>query len=274
MDDRMRRCRNRATLLRVDPVEAMERLGGVATRGELLALSTASRVRTARKRGEVRRVARNRYALPEAGTLRRAAELSGVVSHTSAALHWGWKVKTVPERHVTGKLRTVMDCARGLPFDEALAIADSALRTGGLEGAALTDAASACRGRGAAGVRRVAAHADGRAANPFESVLRAIALDCQLEVLPQQPIAVGDVTLHPDLVDRDRRLVLEADSWTWHASKTAHDRDCWRYNALVVHGWTVLRFTWDQVMHSPTYVADTIDQAVHGPPPDRGRHAA
>lgn len=268
---------------------------------------TVSRVRTARKRGEIRRVARDRYSLPDAGTLRRAAELSGVVSHTSAALHWGWKVKTVPERpsvtvrrgrrvapdtqatvevhwsnlgpdevdgHVTSKVRTVVDCARALPFDEALSIADSALRVGGLDPDVLKVAAAQCRGRGAARVRRVAAHADRRAANPFESVLRAIALERRLKVLPQQPIEVGDVTIHPDLVDRDRGLVLEADSWTWHASKADHDRDCWRYNALVVHGWTVLRFTWNQVMHSPTYVADTIDQVVHGPPPDRGRLAA
>ncbi len=269
-------------------------------------MTTVCRVRTARRRGEIWRVARHRYALPEAGVLRRAAELSGVVSHTSAALHWGWKVKTVPERpsvtvrrgrrippdtqatvemhwsnlgtdeicgHVTSKLRTVVDCARALPFTRRLQ--SQTPRCGpATSGGASCYAVRACKGRSAGKARRVAAHADRGAANPFESVLRAIPLDCGLDVLPQPPIDVGEVTLHPDVVDRERRLVLEADSWTWHAKKSDHDRDCWRYNALVVHGWTVLRFTWDQVMHSPTYVAVTIDQAVHGPSPGRGRLVA
>ncbi len=67
--------------------------------------------------------------------------------------------------------------------------------------------------------------------------------------------------LHPDLVDVRRRLVLEADSWTWHAGREAHDRDCWRYNALVLAGWTVLRFTWDQVMQHPERVLAALRAA-------------
>jgi very-short-patch-repair endonuclease len=53
-------------------------------------------------------------------------------------------------------------------------------------------------------------------------------------------------------------IVLEADSWTWHAEKRDHDRDCARYNAMVVAGWVVLRFTWEHVMNSPEYVVRTI----------------
>jgi very-short-patch-repair endonuclease len=48
--------------------------------------------------------------------------------------------------------------------------------------------------------------------------------------------------------------VLEADSWEFHAGKEAFKRDCWRYTALVVDGWTVLRFTWWQVMENPDWV--------------------
>jgi hypothetical protein len=42
---------------------------------------------------------------------------------------------------VTGPLRTVVDCARVLPFDSALAVADSALRSGNVRRADLTRAA-------------------------------------------------------------------------------------------------------------------------------------
>jgi very-short-patch-repair endonuclease len=35
-----------------------------------------------------------------------------------------------------------------------------------------------------------------------------------------------------------------------------------RYNALVVGGWTVLRFTWEQVMFSPQVVVATVRAAL------------
>ena len=102
----------------------------------------------------------------------------------------------------------------------------------------------------------MAAHADGRSANPFESVLRAIAIDVPgLEVEPQVRIS-GDLGLdvRADLVDRRLRIVLEADSFEWHGDRTALRRDARRYDLLVANGWTVLRFSWEDVMHDPDFV--------------------
>jgi hypothetical protein len=61
---------------------------------------------------------------------------------------------------------------RALPFDEALAIVDSALRETDFtpEGVALL--ASTIKGRGAVTAQRVAMEATGKAANAFESVAR------------------------------------------------------------------------------------------------------
>jgi hypothetical protein len=145
-----------------------------------------------------------------------------------------WTDLTPDDVHAraTGPLRTVVDCARRLPFDEALAVVDSALRAGDVTRDEL--AALRVRGAGAAAVRRVLEAADGRAANPFESVLRALCLEEGLDVEPQAPLALIGGTVHPDLVCRSRRLVLEADSWTFHATRSAHRRDCARYNALVL----------------------------------------
>ncbi len=121
----------------------------------------------------------------------------------------------------------------------------------------------ACGGRrapGSSAARRVAAHADARAANPFESVLRAIVLESEaLEVEPQVPVPTRTMTFHPDLVDVRRRVVLEADSWSFHGDHRTHGRDCVRHTALAVAGWVVLRFTWEQVMHSPAYVRAVLD---------------
>ena len=267
-------------------VEALTRLGGVASPKELRRLTSRRQVRTALRCGTILAVSRGRLALPTAAEARvAAAELSGVLCLRSAAAAHGWAMKeqpSIPEiavnprrridavrragvrvkwmsvaeddvvAGVTTPLKTVLDCARHLPFDEALAIADSALRSGLVTPEELRQ--TRVRGAGAAAVRRVLAHADGRAANPFESVLRALCLDAGIDVEPQAALDLGTGVIHPDLVAHLLRLVLEADSWTHHASRSAHRRDCARYNLLVVRGWRVVRFTWEQVMHDQAYV--------------------
>lgn len=268
----------------MDPVCALERLGGVATTERLLGLTTPARLRAAWLTGAVVRIRRGIYALPGAErAVAAAARLGGIVSHLSAAQLHGWEVAfpptcpwvTVPRNRevrerrgslvfwadlddergpVTSPLRTVLDCGRRLAPGPALAVADSALRHRAVDRDELEVAAAGVRGKGAAKVRWIAAHADGRAFNPFESMLRELALRAGLDVVPQQPVALPGRTVHPDLVDVRRRLVLEADSWEFHTGREAHDRDCRRYDELVLSGWTVLRFTWRQVMYDPDWV--------------------
>ena len=77
-------------------------------------------------------------------------------------------------------------------------------------------------------------------------------------------------------MDRERRLVLEADSFAWHGSRRALRRDCRRYNRLVLLGYTVLRFTWEDVMRDPTYVRASLRAVVdaQAQPRHRSRPAA
>jgi hypothetical protein len=206
----------------------------------------------------------------------------------SAAAHWGWETKwptpfpqvvapcrpATPIRAemtyevlppadrdgwATSRLRTVLDCAAELPFDEALSVADSALRHGDL---CRDDLLATLRPDTPAHVRRVLEHATPLAANPFESVLRAVLVEAGIGVVPQWATTVDGVTYHPDLADPFRALAIEANSWRFHAGKAEHDADCVRYNALVVAGWTVLRFTWEQVMFSPHVVVRTVRAAM------------
>jgi very-short-patch-repair endonuclease len=281
----------------VHPVLALERFGGVARRQDLMPLTTGLDLRAAVLSGEIVRDARGRYSLASADEARRTAHaVTGVLSHTSAALHWGWPVKAVPDRpHVTVRrkrrlsagqrqlvvphwrdltpdevvdgvtscARTLVDCLTDLPFDEALSIADSALRARAISAKELIALAASARGGGTRQARRVAALADRRPANPFESVLRAIAADVAgLEVTPQLTIETPRLIASPDLVDPRRRIVLEADSHTWHSSRKALRRDCRRYNALVLDRWTVLRFTWEQVMFEPDDVRSCLEDVV------------
>lgn len=280
--------------------EALVRLGGVADGRTLRRLVSQGRIRSEVRRGDIVRVAHRCYALPNADAgARAAARLAGVASHLSAAALHGWAVKNPPDQPtvvvprnrrvdpsrrrgvrvlwrnvseaelaagVTTKVRTVIDCARDLPFDEALAVADSALRSGEVTQDELVEAALALSTTGRRAALRVAGAADGRAANPFESVLRAIALEAGLIFEPQRVIDEAGFRCRPDLVDAERRIVVEADSYEFHASREALARDCRRYTALVVRGWRVVRFTWREVMFEPDYVRSTLVALVHDPP--------
>jgi very-short-patch-repair endonuclease len=108
----------------------------------------------------------------------------------------------------------------------------------------------------------VAEHADGRAANPFESVLRSVALEVPGLVLVPQVIVAESPELRPDLVDPVRRVVAEADSFAWHGSRSALRRDCRRYNRLALLDYVVLRFSWEDVMHDPGYVRAVLVDTV------------
>lgn len=168
-------------------------LGGIASYRQLVAVAGRAELTRLLASGDVVRLRRGQFALPELDAAERAAHThGGVLSHLSAALAWGWAVKTVPSKpHVTVPVRrrvrdrdgvvlhrrdlqpgeavdgrtardlTLEQCLRTLEFDEALAVADSALRAGYSE-LRLAAIARDARGPGAVMVRRVAAAADGR----------------------------------------------------------------------------------------------------------------
>jgi very-short-patch-repair endonuclease len=278
----------------VHPAAALSSLGGVASLRALLALTTRKELLAAVGAGEVERLTRDRYALRTAEEGARAAgRLSGVSSHLSAAAWWRWPVLDVPAepqvvvpRHrtvtaerragvdvrfrdlgpgdrrepcITSPLRTVLDCARDLSWAEGLAVADSALRSGLVSPEELRAAASRARGPGSVQVRRVAEQADARAANPFESALRAICLDVPgLEVVPQHAVQLPGFTIHPDLVDVRLRLIIEADSFTFHSSAAALLKDCERYTLCAAAGWRVARFGYFHVRRRPEWVHETL----------------
>ncbi|MFL6172765.1 MAG: hypothetical protein ACJ716_07710 [Marmoricola sp.] len=207
----------------MDAKEALIRLGGVAPAAAIRRLASARSLARAIESGTVVRDGRGRYSLRTMDDALHAANaLSGTVSHLSAALFWGWELKSAvplpqitvprkrrvtPERRsavrlhwadltpdqisppgVTSRPRTITDCLTTCPFDEALAVADSSLRHGAFTPEGLRALATSLRGPGSGAARRAATLADARAANPFESVLRALAIDARLDVEPQEQI--------------------------------------------------------------------------------------
>ncbi len=268
--------------------ETLSGLGGCASWNELVVHHTRGELSAAVASGELIRVSRGRYVSPAVADHRRAAHAhSATLSHLSAALHHGWKVAATPplptmtiprmrkrrvpttigvvawadlpetdvSEGVTTPLRTVLDCARTLPLGEGLAVADSALRDDAITPAELRTAAAELRGPGSAAARRVAMLADGRAANPLESTLRAILADVpELDLVPQCVIADDGCFAVADLADRRLRLVVEAEGFAYHGSRADWRSDARRFTDLTAHGWWVLRFTYEDVMHHPDRV--------------------
>lgn len=271
--------------------------GGFATRAVLVASTSRAEVDRALAAGEVVADGHGRYVTPSTDdSVRRAHALQGVLCLTSAALHLGWEVKIAPEEPhvavprnrkvardrragvrlhwieldpddvmdaiVTDEETTLRHCLTRLPRDEALAIADSALRHG-VPPATLRRVARSVRGPGSRRARWVAERADGDAANPFESCLRDITYDVPgLHVRPQLTLRGSMATARPDLVDADLGIAIEADSFAWHGDRAALRRDARRYNFLVVDGWLVLRFAWEDVMHDRELVRSVLVAAV------------
>ncbi len=218
------------------------------------------------------------------------AASGATISHLSAALAYRWPVLRLPERptltiprhrkpprgvqarwsyadlsetdvqegRTTTPVRTVIDCARAYPKDEALAVADSAIRSGLLTATELRTAAERSLRTGRNRVRWVAEHASGLAANPFESALRAAALAVPgLEVRAQGWVGRAG---RADLVDDRLLIAIEADSWEHHGSAENFRRDVRRYTEFARLGWVVARFVHEDVMQHPDRVRRQLSE--------------
>ena len=275
--------------------EVLARMGGWASFGELVRATSRRSVAAAVRSGEIVRLRRGVYGHPAlAADLAVTIAYDGVLSHTSAASVWRLPLLAAPEKphitlptdrnarsgppailhwadlpaddvrkHRTSLERTVLDCARILPFGEALAVADAALATGRLSRDELELSAAAMRGVGRPNAIQVAAAATGLSGSFLESILRSLLVMAGIDGFePQVLVDTGAFRARVDLGHRQLRLALEAEGYEFHGS--AHDfaADCRRYDELVSAGWLVLRFTYQQVMGDPAWVIATIRSAI------------
>ena len=272
------------------PAEAVRMFGGVLEYAALRGLVSRREIDAALAAGEIVRLRRGTYGLSSEGARAAAVAAGGVASHLSAAGHHGWKVKHVPDQPCltiarnrqrpdvdadlhwgtvplherregfTTPVRTVIDCARTYAYDEALCVADSALRSGSVTRAELLAAAARSPRTGRSRAVRVVTHADGRADNPFESCVRAICHGVAgLDVQPQVRVeGVGRV----DLAGRRLRILVECDSYEFHSDRAALRKDIRRYTEGGRRGWVVLRFAWEHAMSEPGYVHDVLVDVV------------
>jgi hypothetical protein len=60
----------------------------------------------------------------------------------------------------------------------------------------------------------------------------------------------------------DHRVAVETDGWDTHGTRAAFGRDRRRSTTLQLAGWVILRFTYDDVVHDPGYVAASLATAL------------
>jgi very-short-patch-repair endonuclease len=193
---------------------------------------------------------------------------AGVVVHRSRDLF----PAQVTRRHaipVTNPLRTMIDLGAVASDDVVADAVERGLVRRLFSVAALewvlTDLAKPGR-RGCGGLRRVL---DDRAlgAAPPGSVLEArMARVLRSYGLPpavfHHPVPEAHAEL--DFAYVDRGIAIEVDGFEVHATRPAMASDHDRHNRLVAAGWSVLRFTWYQVVRQPGMVARRLEEVLDG----------
>ena len=167
----------------------------------------------------------------------------------------------ITEHHgirVTTIARTLLDLASSLPHRAVERALDEAEIRDLYDRRALEAVALAHAGERGAAALKQALDLDGDPVltkSELEELLLAI---CDRHGI-ERPAVNGEVAgLEVDFVFAEQRLAVEADSWTFHRTRRAFERDRERDAILARAGYRTLRFTHRQLTRSPAAVAATI----------------
>jgi very-short-patch-repair endonuclease len=161
-------------------------------------------------------------------------------------------VRRIP---ITTIARTLVDLDHDLDDDTAYeGVVREAMFHGLFHDAAIRDALTRRP------ARRLARYLDDQ--HPTQSVMEACFLRlCRRHRIPPPLTQQGDAP-RVDFLWPDDRLVVEVDGWAAHRTKVAFQRDRSTTNRLQLAGYTVLRFTWEDLTRRPTMVAAQIRRAL------------
>lgn len=195
----------------------------------------------------------------------RSVRLAGVRVHRSADIGRRWVSRRagIP---VTNPLRVMIDAGSVVPGVLLGDMMERAL-AGRLVTVAGLEAAYGSLGRGRDGAAALRQALDDRAlgrARPdglLEPRMAALLRDRHLPPAVFQHevrTEAGRFVARIDFAYPESALAIEVDGHEAHATPQALQRDLDRQNALVALGWTVLRFTWFDVVRRPEKVAGDI----------------
>jgi len=164
---------------------------------------------------------------------------------------------------LTAPARTLLDLAAVDPL-EAVERALSEAQVLGLTTRQDVRAAAA-RAPGHHGTRALLRALDGPNGAPTDSRLARAMLDLiRTAGLPRPRVDVAIAGHRVDFAWPERHLIVETDGWRAHGHRLAFERDRARDAAHAVAGWTVVRFTWRQVVEQPLRVAAQLGLLLGG----------
>lgn len=226
-----------------------------------------------------------------------AAGAGGVASHLTAARLWGLVVPPDAEAHATvpresrirvrglrthrvplpdadvtvregvpttALVRTVVDCLLWLPVDSGRAMYVDAQRRGLFRPADIRSYLINSPGRH--GMHRAWAVLNDASGAYSEAEVRCHRLLRGARLYGWRP----NVDLYDDagligtadVLFELARVVIELDGRAYHSESAAFQADRTKQNRLVAQGYSVLRFTWDDLTKRPEYVLDAIRSAL------------
>jgi len=178
-----------------------------------------------------------------------------------------WHVDSVGGVPTTTLARTVVDLASIVRRNRLEYLIDDAVAARRVDLSSISDVLESVARKGKPGVRSLRSVLDDRLGDSHSMS----SLERKGKSLLEGGGIRGFVTEHPipwhtdrrfDVAFPQRRLAIEWDSRRWHLQADAFSADRERDRAAIVHGWRVLRFTWDDVVKRPDHVLDTIRAAL------------
>lgn len=165
---------------------------------------------------------------------------------------------------VTARSWTLLDCLPKLAPADRSRIADRAVQRGWLRRADIARRLRDYPGRtGNTALRELAAQLSDGAAAHSERVLHRLLRQAGITGWrPNFPVwAGGELIGVVDVALPAKRIAIEIDGWAYHSDVDRFRRDRARQNDLIMHGWTVLRFTWADLAEQPGYVRAMVSRA-------------
>ncbi len=192
---------------------------------------------------------------------KRTHDFPGVVVRRSGKTS-SQDIATVAGLRCTTPVRTIIDLAALVDEDRWEESVDRLVLDGRVALERLAGAAFRLCGRGRAGSRLVNAYLDRRGRRVLRSDLerRAIRLleDSKIRGWVAEYPMPWDSGRRFDIAFPELRLAVEWDSRTWHASIDRMAADRARDRDAIAHGWVVVRFTWTDIVDSPSRVVAEI----------------
>lgn len=187
-----------------------------------------------------------------------ARPMRGVAAHFLT--HPGARVISVEGLPVVDAQTAIVDLLRLLPLSRARTLAYRAVQTRALSVADLQAAqARLTRHAGAGQLRTLSSDVSAGAHAESERLLIEHVQQAGITGwVANLAVNLGGWIMYVDLGFGEAKLAVEVDGRAWHSDAGRFQADRTRQNALTRAGWTVLRFTWEDLTRRPRQVIRQI----------------